>query len=296
MRDLKVLLRLVNGVVIVLLAYLVAHIVLMEFETTLQSRSFTAKRVAVSPTSSKRTIPLSSYNPILTRNIFNSKESVQALFSHNERSNSRHSLTDTDSVILSATNTDFFLRGTLFTASENSLAVFELSDRQQIMVRTGAEITAGVTLAEVWTDRVIINRNGVKEEMEFYREEPPGKTSNYKSGTAGIRKRASNKYEIDKDTLSKSLENVNDIISKIALRPNMKDGACIGYEVRRIKEGSIFEDIGLLKGDILQSVNGMDLSNPEDAFRVYKSLIGETSFNIDLLRNGSRTTLNYEIR
>jgi len=194
---------------------------------------------------------------------------------------------------------EILLRGTLCTTPEDSMAVFELkSSRKQILVKTGSEIINGVYLHSVQPLSVSIKRLGKLEEIQLYVEKPRDMTNLNMTAqrTDGIRQNDKNRFEIDKETLNKNLDNVNEIISQIAMRPKMESGVCVGYEIRRIKEGSIFQDIGLLQGDVLQRVNGMDLSNPEDAFRVYKSLIGETSFNIELLRDGQRTSLNYEIR
>lgn len=295
--DIKVYIRLANVFLVVLLAFFISSIILIRVEDKLETKSSRTVKAVSTHSHLERNRSLTFYNGILQRNLFNSKESLSVLFDedssqiesdHNNNGNSRSS----------SSFSDFILRGTLFTNDENSVAVFESrSTKEQIVVGQGDDITIGVTLTRVHPESVTINRSGKLEDIPIYREQTNRKGSlTASTNTAGIRKSSQNKFEIDQDVLNKNLENVNQIISQIAMRPKMDNGVCIGYEIRRIKEGSIFEDIGLLKKDVLQSVNGMDLSNPEDAFRVYKSLIGETSFNIDLLRDGEKMSLNYEIR
>ncbi|MBN2383742.1 hypothetical protein JXQ70_12780 [bacterium] len=299
MFESRFIIRLANLVLIILLAYFVVNMIMIKFEHSLQTPSTKQVRAVSTYTSQKNRQPLSLFNQILERNLFNSDGSIALFFDEHDERRTGASEVDTSAGASEATTiADIILRGTLYTGDDDGMAIVELkSSKKQNVIQVGEEMGPGIVLVSVHPASVTIKRNGRTERLPLYiskRSETMPLTAGNKKD--GIRQSDTNRYEIDQDVLNKNLENVNQIISQIAMRPKLEDGVCVGYEIRRIKEGSIFEDIGLLKADVLQKVNGMDLSNPEDAFRVYKSLIGETSFNIDLIRDGQPTSINYEIR
>jgi general secretion pathway protein C len=47
---------------------------------------------------------------------------------------------------------------------------------------------------------------------------------------------------------------------------------------------------------VIQKVNAQDVDDPGKFFQLYQGLKEEKSISIDLMRNGQRQTLNYEIR
>ena len=45
-----------------------------------------------------------------------------------------------------------------------------------------------------------------------------------------------------------------------------------------IKKGSIFEEMGFEKGDVIKKVNGESITNPVRAFELFKGLKGKAEF------------------
>ena len=76
----------------------------------------------------------------------------------------------------------------------------------------------------------------------------------------------------------------------------MENGKTGGFRMSEIMPGSLFEKIGLLNGDVIQGVNSQQLDDPGKFFQLYQGLKDEKSITIDVLRNGQRQTLNYDIR
>ncbi len=68
-----------------------------------------------------------------------------------------------------------------------------------------------------------------------------------------------------------------------------------GYKITFIKHNSIFEKIGLKKGDILLEVNGRKLNNDRDAWNLYKNADKFTQFEIKIKRNNQIKVLYYEV-
>jgi len=94
---------------------------------------------------------------------------------------------------------------------------------------------------------------------------------------------------INKKTFTTYKKDLNKIWSEIAI-----DKVKEGYKIKYIKNGSIFSKIGLKRGDIIISVNGIRLKNDADAFRAYKSV--RDWVEIEIKRNNQIKVLRYEIK
>ena len=101
---------------------------------------------------------------------------------------------------------------------------------------------------------------------------------------------------LDQREVAASTENMNQILTQARALPYMEAGKTVGFRISEIVPGSIYEKIGLQNGDVIQKVNSQDVDDPGKFFQLYQGLKEEKSITIDLMRNGQRQTLNYEIR
>ena len=60
--------------------------------------------------------------------------------------------------------------------------------------------------------------------------------------------------------------------------------------------GSFLESVGVEKGDVIQSVNGLEIRNMGDVVNVVNSLMGGDAFDVQVLRSGQAVSLKYNIR
>ena len=72
-------------------------------------------------------------------------------------------------------------------------------------------------------------------------------------------------------------------------------GRASGFRLTRLRPG-LLQRIGLLNGDVLQRVNGLDINSPEEALKAYQAVQSEPTVRLEILRRNSPTTLTYEIR
>jgi general secretion pathway protein C len=116
------------------------------------------------------------------------------------------------------------------------------------------------------------------------------------AATPGVRQLSKDKWMLDQREVAASTENMNQILTQARALPYMEAGKTIGFRISEIVAGSIYEKIGLKNGDVIQKVNAQDVDDPGKFFQLYQGLKEEKSITIDLMRNGQRQTLNYEIR
>jgi general secretion pathway protein C len=95
---------------------------------------------------------------------------------------------------------------------------------------------------------------------------------------------------INKKTFKEYKNNLSKIWSNIGIIKTKE-----GYTITYIKKGSVFDKIGLKKGDILLEVNGVRLKNDADAWRLYKNIDKYRNFEIIIKRKNQTKVLNYEI-
>ncbi len=76
----------------------------------------------------------------------------------------------------------------------------------------------------------------------------------------------------------------------------MEGNQTTGFQIRRLKAGSLIARIGLKRGDILRKINGLELDSPEKALQIFAQLRQSRQISIDLERRGKAMTFAYEIR
>ena len=68
-----------------------------------------------------------------------------------------------------------------------------------------------------------------------------------------------------------------------------------GYRLMALRPGSYVEHLGLRAGDIVLTVDGRPILSPDDAARAFAWLRLTDRFTVDVLRDGGRVTLRYQI-
>ena len=93
--------------------------------------------------------------------------------------------------------------------------------------------------------------------------------------------------------LDDSLDNLNDLMTQVRVRPYFRRGKPEGIIVSQIQSDSIFAKLGLMNGDIIANVNGRPMSTPEEAFQFYSSLKSGETVNMEITRRGQKKMFTY---
>lgn len=111
----------------------------------------------------------------------------------------------------------------------------------------------------------------------------------------GVAKLGDTKFAVDQKEIDNAMSNPEVLYTEIRAVPNFENGKVSGMKVLSIKPGSIFSKLGIKRGDILQQINGMDL-DVKQGFQIFSQLKDQKTFNMNVQRDGAKTTLEYEIR
>jgi len=189
-------------------------------------------------------------------------------------------------------------------ASTNPTSGFALvqGGEQKIQLyEIGQELQTGASLVAVVRHKIFI-KNGERIECMFHGEAPQSKAppaaaeETGESGGEGVRKVSETEYIIDQGEVAKAMENMNLLATQARIVPSFKNGVANGFRIYSIKPGSLYQKIGIKNGDILQRINGMDIDSPDKALEVYAKLKSEKRISLDVLRRGSKTSLDYTIQ
>jgi len=84
---------------------------------------------------------------------------------------------------------------------------------------------------------------------------------------AGVHQRNANEavFEVDAFLAALTLEDLRSGRPSLSLGAVVVDGQHGGYRVAGVRDGSVYAAIGLLDGDVIEAINGVPLSGPEQA-------------------------------
>ncbi|MBI5298946.1 MAG: hypothetical protein HY877_01440 [Deltaproteobacteria bacterium] len=111
----------------------------------------------------------------------------------------------------------------------------------------------------------------------------------------GIKKSGENKFVIDHKEVQNALSNMEQLYTDIRAVPNFAGGKVLGMKILSVKQGSIFDKLGLQRGDILERINNQEL-DVKRGFEIFNQLKDEKRLVLDVVRQGANQTVEYEIR
>ena len=112
----------------------------------------------------------------------------------------------------------------------------------------------------------------------------------------GIRKNGPNDYDIDRATFDKILETQHELMSQTRVAPDTVDGRVAGLRLLGIKPDSLLAMMGLSNNDRLDTINGLDISSPENALEAYARIRNGDVFSVRVTRDKKPMTIDYHIK
>ncbi|WP_437762383.1 type II secretion system protein GspC [Sorangium sp. So ce281] len=101
--------------------------------------------------------------------------------------------------------------------------------------------------------------------------------------------------DIDRSAAEKIFAQPELVTQTSAAVPEMRDNKVIGLKMM-VKPGSVLESFGVQSGDIVRSVNGIDLTDPQKAMLAYSRMRSDKSLSVVVERDGRPTRLRVNIR
>ena len=172
------------------------------------------------------------------------------------------------------------------------------------VTRTGTEVQDGVILAFVWRNIAIFRTTGgVKCIGEGVGEGKPAPMPERVTDATPVQSKGGdddfdirnvgpNQYVVKRADLNKATGNLGALASQARIVPSAKDN---GFKIFSIAKDSLYSKIGIQNGDVLKSINGIELSSPDKALEAYSRLQNSSKLSLDIVRKGQNETLEYTI-
>ncbi len=199
------------------------------------------------------------------------------------------------------------LVGTIVSSNPNfSMATIKSSSRgeaEQFFI--GDKLLKQATITTIERNRVYFVRDGRKEYIETTESvksalprtpASPRTSRGGESRGSGVREVAPGKYTVDRGRVESVVSNLSEVMTQARVVPHFENGKSAGWKIFAIKPNSIYAELSLKNGDIIQRINGVDIDSPAKALEMYQQLASETNISIDLIRRGKKQTFDYEIR
>jgi general secretion pathway protein C len=166
------------------------------------------------------------------------------------------------------------------------------------------------TISEIEETRVYLDNAGRKEYLDLLDESlSTVKTKSAAVAAAvssgdylsqemdrGVRKTGEYSYDIQRATLEAVLGNTNLLARSARIVPESKEGRAAGFRLYSVRPDGPFAKIGLQNGDVISSINGLELTSIEKSFEVYGKLRSASHLALGVERNGQKVTMDYGIR
>jgi general secretion pathway protein C len=212
-----------------------------------------------------------------------------------------------------APRTAFVLVGTIVSSSSGARRAILWANGMKLpkAFRESEEVEPGAILSSIERDKVWLTRGSEREMLEILpvgskaRASIPGAapgapqaagTTPASGGDIRVERLADNRYSIDEAGVAQLSSNFNQLMTQVRMIPYFEGNKAAGYRLAAIRPGTTFERLGFQGGDILQQVNGLDISSPEKLASIFQNLKDQKKMSVDILRQGQKNTLTYEIR
>ena len=252
----------------------------------------------------EKSLTAPEYNKIVERNIFGATEKVE-----------QATVEEVKPETLEETSLDLSLLGTIAGDMTSARAIIlDKRQRSQDIYRVGDSVQEA-EIKQILRGKVIL-RHGDKDEIltmvEGDEKEKPhtaAKTNSRRRPGRQTRKPVSTvppedssgeieevTIPIAQDVLQDSMNDLNDLMTQVRIRPYFRRGKADGLIVSQIKPDSLFAKLGLMNGDIIASVNGKQMTSPDEAFQFYNSLKSGENVSIEITRRGQKKMFTYDIQ
>lgn len=186
------------------------------------------------------------------------------------------------------------LRGTSYGDDRHATAMIEeISSKNVSLYHLRESIPNVGELVEIRREGVRI-RQGRREEFLPVSTGDPGEAR--PMPVSNVLPDPKKKMLLDRREVNTALSDLSKLLAQARAVPYFVEGKVNGFQLTIFTPDSFFGRIGLISGDILKRVNGIEVRDPGQVVGLFQQVKEERVVKVDVLRQGLPTTLTYEIR
>jgi general secretion pathway protein C len=159
----------------------------------------------------------------------------------------------------------------------------------------GDDVSAGVTLQAIFPDRVILSRNGRLETLRLERDKPGAGGDGEPSPLAQADVRVPGAPPPLAQVRDEVLKDPSKASDYVRMQPATVSGQLRGYRVYPGRDRAAFTAAGLRPGDLVTSVNGVQLDDPAKALQMLGDLASAGQVNLVVERGGQTQNISINL-
>lgn len=201
---------------------------------------------------------------------------------------------------------------------ETSLVLLESTSTKQADTFIYNDVVPGeAKIVDIQRDKVFFVRSssGCPEFLDLQQPETvkrrvPGLARSHSSGTggsanpgvfefseAGFTRSKDGNIVADRRWVDKALTtDFAKTLQDAKASPNLVNGEVKGFVLTRIRPDSVYEKMGFQDGDVVETINGIDLNDAAKAIQTLNSLKQENSIELNYKRNGVAMPLKIQVK
>lgn len=102
-------------------------------------------------------------------------------------------------------------------------------------------------------------------------------------------------FRIERSAIDEILEKQAELMRRTRVRPLKRGDEVVGMRVSRVLNGTLLDTIGIKTGDVIKSINGFSLTDPQKALEAYGRLRSASRLTVQLERRGKPVSVEYQI-
>jgi general secretion pathway protein C len=252
--------------------------------------------VQTSIAADESTIGVADLNLILRRNIFDPAGRTDLTYNAEVLPSDVGS---TDAVAVQ--KVDMVLLGTVAADRENSLALLQV-DGEADLYHVGDGFADGSTLEKIARNLVEIRLRDKRLITLLLAEDASASSAKNvtaatsdSAASSGVRQIDDTHWQVSSEEVETARENFSTELRLAQMQPRIVDGQTDGFLIRSLRRQSILNKLGLKRGDVVMSVNGITLDSAEKALQVFQQLREAREIELGVERQGQAQTFAYEL-
>jgi len=277
--------------VIAVVVYLFVDIAYRLIELNTSPPAPEPQAAAGAPAADMTKDPLEAYAVIVERNLFRTTDQPIVV-------------DQTDPNSLEATALQLDLYGTIAGEGGRGYAIIEERDKKRQRLYKVGDKVAGATIVKIMRNAVVLrlgDKDQVLKKKEIAsagteRRALPGMAPQPASPGAAPSPRPLSRPPAAGP--SGSAADLAGLLTQARVIPNVSAGSSgkpDGVIINEIQPGSLFENAGLVNGDVIQEVNGRTVTGVADLVSMYRDLKPGTSLSVKVTRSGRQVVLNHTV-
>lgn len=241
-----------------------------------------------------------AYNTIISRNIFaNTGVIPDALVDKSKGAETQREDEPVPSQL------PLNLIGTLVHSNpDKSIAAIEVKGKNQVISYTvGKEIEGMASILKVERQKVTF-RNLNSNRLEYIEMKKDankvafGGGMKASGGTRDVVQTGDGNFVIKRADLLKYTNDLSSVLMQARAVPNREPGTgnINGFRILDMQPGSIYEQLGLQRMDVIKSVDGTPVDSPAKAMELYNLLKNSPKVTLQIERNGKSENKTYNIQ